>query len=157
MNRVNEQITEKSVTLIDEEGNNLGAHNTVDAIKLARSRSLDLVEVGRGVCKILNFQKYLYQQQKTKKTKHAPDQKEFRFGINIEDHDLQTKARHINELLKKGHPIKVVVRFYGRENAHPEFGHELIERLKLLLEDYVMDKPRHEEKQLIANIHKQSK
>lgn len=154
MNRVNNQITDASVIVIDDDGTNLGTMQTAEAIKLAHTKSLDLIEVGRGVCKVQSWEKFRYQQQKAHKAKPAPEMKEFRFGIKIQDHDLDTKARQINELVIKGHPIKIVVRLVGRENAHPEKGLEVIERLKSRLEHAVMDPPKQEGNTTIAHIRK---
>jgi translation initiation factor IF-3 len=154
LNRVNNQITDTPVLVIDENGNNLGTLATTEAIKLAHTRSLDLVEVGRGVCKIQDFEKFQYQQKKAHKTKPAPDLKEFRFNINIADHDLQTKARHINELLEKGHPIRLIVRFHGREITRPEQGFELLEKIKAELTHFAMDTPKREGNQILTMLRK---
>lgn len=156
MNRVNNQITESSVIVIDVDGTNLGTLATGEAVKLARSKDLDLIEVGRGVCKIQSWEKFRYQQQKAHKSKPAPELKEFRFGATIHDHDLDTKVRQINELVQKGHPIKVVVRLVGRENAHPEKGVEVIEKIKKRLVDATMDPHKQEGNTTIAHIRRSS-
>ena len=154
MNRVNNQITDTHVLVIDEMGTNLGTLATPEAIKMAHSKGLDLVEVGRGVCKIQDFEKFQYQQKKAHKTKPAPDLKEFRFNINIAEHDIKVKTKHINELLEKGHPIRVVVRFHGRELAHPEKGFELLQIIKTHLVNAHMDEPKKDGKQLLTMLRK---
>ena len=153
--RVNRQILDKSVRLIDENGVNTGIISTVDALQLAQDKGLDLIEVGPGVCKIGNYQKLLYQQKKAHKSKPAPSLKEFQFGVNIAPHDLQVKANKINDLLEKNHPIRLVVRFYGRENAKPEKGHELIEKISSLLQGAIVDPPKQEGTMLIAMARKE--
>lgn len=154
MNRVNDQITDPHVLVIDELGTNLGTLSTPEAIKLAHSKGLDLIEVGRGVCKMQNFEKFQYQQKKTHRSKPAPDLKEFRFGINIADHDLKIKTRHINELLVKGHPIRVTIKFHGRENTKPEQGFNLLEEIKNNLFEAKMDEPKKEGSQITVMIRK---
>ena len=154
MNRVNNQITDKQVIVIDELGTNLGTLATAEAIKLAHSKVLDLVEVGRGVCKLQNFEKFQYQQKKAHKSKPAPDLKEFRFGVKIAAHDLQTKARQINSLIEKGHPIRIVVKFHGREMTHPEQGYEVLEKIKILLTKATMESPKREGNQILTMLRK---
>ena len=154
MQRSNEEILEERVLVIDENGINLGNIATFEAIKLARSKGLDLIEVGRGVCKIQNLKKYLYHQKKAHKSKPAPELKEFRFGVNIAQHDLEIKVNHINELIEKGHPIRIVIRFRGRETVRPEKGTELFESIVKLLVNSTHDEPKREGNQLISTIRK---
>jgi translation initiation factor IF-3 len=155
LNRYNRQITDTHVLVIDETGANLGKMVTLEALQLARSKELDLVEVAEGVCKIQDYQKFLYQQKKASKgNKKAPDVKEFQFGINIAVHDIQVKANKINELLEKGHPIRIVVRFFGREKAHMEKGLVLIERLAEFIPNTVMDPPKTEGSQITTMVRK---
>lgn len=154
MNRVNDEIEENHVLVIDENGVNLGTLATLEAMKVAHSRGMDLVEVGRGVCKIADFRKLLYAQKKAHKSKAAPALKEFRFGLNIAEHDLMIKMRHINELLAKNHPIRVVVQFRGRENAKPEQGLALIEIIKSLLVSAQVEVAGKEGNKIIMSVRK---
>jgi len=153
LNRYNKQITDTHVLVIDETGANLGKMVTLEALQLARSKELDLVEVAEGVCKIQDYQKFLYQQKKADKSKPAPSVKEFQFGVNIAQHDLETKIRHMEELLEKGHPIRVVVKLFGREKAKPEKGYEILDKIHTLL-PVPMDTPKSDNGQIITMIRK---
>jgi translation initiation factor IF-3 len=152
---INKKITGKTTLVIDEDGVNLGKMSVDDALQLAQSKELDLVEVGPGVCKIQNYQKFLYAQKKANKSKPAPSLKEFQFKLNIAFHDMQVKANHINELLVKGHPIRLVIKFYGRENAHPEKGQELLKNITSLLTGAIVDSSKQEGNQIIAMVRKE--
>lgn len=154
MNRTNNEIEETHVLVIDENGVNLGTLATPEAIRLAHSRGFDLVEVGRGTCKIADFKKLLYAQKKAHKNKPAPALKEFRFNLNIAQHDLDIKMRHINELLSKNHPVRVVVQFRGRENAKPEQGLTLIETIKSLLISAQVEVANKEGNKIIMSVRK---
>ena len=125
--------------VIDENGTKVGIMMTRDAIKLAEERSLDLVEVGGTsdppVTKLMDIGKFLYQknkQEKELKKKSGVGQKlikEIKVGVKTEEHDLQTKIRHIKEFLEEGHKVKMIVMYRGREMAHPELGRELAKRV----------------------------
>ena len=155
MNRYNKQILDVHVLVIDETGANLGTMVTLEAVQLARSKGLDLVEVAEGVCKIQDYQKFLYTQKKANKSKPAPTMKEFQFGINIAHHDLNTKINHMEELLAKGHPIRVVVKLFGREKAKPEYGIDLLGTIQQLMgEDLTFDAPKTEGGQITTTIRK---
>jgi len=127
------------VLVIDENGTKVGIMMTRDAIKLAEERSLDLVEVGGTsdppVTKLMDIGKFLYQknkQEKESKKKSGVGQKsikEIKVGVKTEEHDLQTKIRHIKEFLEEGHKVKMIVMYRGREMAHPELGRELAKRV----------------------------
>lgn len=110
---------------------------TSDALRLAQSRGLDLVEVSPHekppVCRIMNFGKYRYQESRKEKLakKHqvSTTLKEIKFHVNVEDHDYAVKLAHIREFLKKGHKVKASIMFRGRENEHRDLGFKLMERL----------------------------
>ena len=111
---------------------------TRDAVRLAEERGLDLVEVGGSadppVTKVMDLGKFLYAKHKQekesrKKSSGQKSIKEIKFGIKTEQHDLQTKVRHIEEFLQDGHKTKVVIMYRGREMAHPELGRELANRV----------------------------
>jgi translation initiation factor IF-3 len=104
------------------------------ALEEARKRGLDLVEVAPQadpvVCKILDFGKYKYRQEKRERKKHKTQRlKEMRFTSQIEEHDFETKARHIRRFLEHDDKVKVTVIFRGREIVHMDRGRELLERL----------------------------
>ncbi len=134
--RVNRQIRVPKVRLIDENGEQVGVVSTSDAQRKAEDAGLDLVEVvatsNPPVCKILDYGKYRYDQTKrekeSKKSQHQVKVKEVKVKPNINEHDLQTKARRAREFLSKGNKVKVTCMFRGRENAHPERGMDLVRR-----------------------------
>ena len=120
--RVNQEIREPEVQLIDHEGENLGVVKTEEAIKLAEDKQLDLVEVGPTakppVCKIMDFSKYLYEQKKkSRKSKNkTKEQKEFRFSPVIDEGDIEHRVKRAKEYLDKGHPVRLVMQKKGRQS-----------------------------------------
>jgi len=126
------------VRVIDHDGQQVGVMQTRDALELAQSRGLDLVEISPTarppVCKVLDFGKYKYELQKksrvTKKKQHAITMKEMQFRPKIDEHDYQFKTRHVIDFLKEGHKVKVLVQFRGREMAHQELGMALLKRVE---------------------------
>jgi translation initiation factor IF-3 len=148
--RVNDQIRVREVRLIDDEGNQKGIVPTLEALKMAQERELDLVEVAPTanppVCKILDFGKYRFEQEKklrdSKKNQKVLKIKEIRMQPKIGTGDLDTKAKHIQEFLDEGDKVKVTIRFRGRELAHTELGFDVLkEVLKRLTSAYVVEKP----------------
>jgi len=110
---------------------------TAQALEIAASRGLDLVEVAANVrppvCRIMDYGKYLYEQSKkvkaAKKKQHTIQLKEMRFRPKTEEHDYQFKLKHIREFLAEGFKVKITVVFRGRELVHKELGHKILERL----------------------------
>lgn len=132
--RKNEAIRAEVVRVVDEQGKQLGVMPLAQALEEARKRGLDLVEVAPQadpvVCKILDFGKYKYRQEKRERKKHKTQRlKEMRFTSQIEEHDFETKARHIRRFLEHDDKVKVTVIFRGREIVHMDRGRELLERL----------------------------
>ena len=129
--------------LLDEAGNQLGIVPTYDALTKARQANLDLVEIAPTaqppVCRIMDFGKYKFELAKKEKEarKHGSGQriKEVKFHSNVEDHDYQTKLRHIREFIAEGHRVKASLMFRGREQAHKELGHQLMHRVMKDVED----------------------
>jgi translation initiation factor IF-3 len=115
----------------------LGIRSTSDARALADKQGLDLVEISPTanppVCKIMNYGKFKYDQEKKTKDarKHqvANRLKEVKYHVNVEEHDFQTKLRHMREFIEEGHRVKVSLFFRGRENAHQELGFEVLKRV----------------------------
>ncbi len=129
--------------MIHPEKGSFGIVSIQEAMNKAKKFNKDLVEIAPTakppVCKIMDYSKYLYHQKKKAKKaqkQNASQLKEIQFRPNIDDHDYNFKMKHIQEFLDKGHKVKVVVRFRGREMAHQELGHEIIARLKKDLKDY---------------------
>lgn len=147
--RVNEMIRVREVRLIDDEGNQKGIVPTLEALKLAKEKDLDLVEVSPNanppVCKILDYGKYRFEQEKklrdAKKNQKVLKLKEIRMQPKIGSGDLNTKAKHVQEFLDEGDKVKVTIRFRGRELAHTELGYDVLkEVLKRLTSAYVVEK-----------------
>ncbi len=135
--RTNERIRARELRVIDDEGNQLGIMAPYDALKLAREKSLDLVEVSPTaqppVCRIMDFGKYMYQQEKrereAKKHQHVITVKEVKFRINVDEHDYQTKKNHVIRFLEEGDKVKATIFFRGREMTRQGLGREILERL----------------------------
>ena len=147
--RINEQIRVREVRLIDDEGEQKGIVPTAEALKMAKERELDLVEVAPTanppVCKILDYGKYRFEQEKklrdSKKNQKLLKLKEIRMQPKIGAGDLDFKSKHVQEFLAEGNKVKVTVRFRGRELAHTELGLDVLnEVLKRLGDDYVVEK-----------------
>jgi translation initiation factor IF-3 len=137
--RVNDRIRAHNVRVVDGETNaQLGVMPTHQAMKLAKQRGLDLVEVASNaeppVCKITDFGKYRYLQEKQKKETHKQHKtsklKELKFRIGIDPHDYLIKIVHAEDFLAEGHKIRVQLQFRGRQMAHREIGFELAERIR---------------------------
>lgn len=149
--RINEHIRVREVRLIDDEGGQNGIVSTREALELAKERNLDLVEVSPNanppVCKILNFGKYRYEQEKrlrdSRKNQKALKIKEIRMQPKIGSGDLDTKAKHVQEFLDEGDKVKVTIRFRGRELAHTELGYDVLKEVENRLKEgsYTIEKP----------------
>jgi translation initiation factor IF-3 len=110
---------------------------TSQALALAQQHGVDLVEIAPNatppVCKVVDFGKFKYEQEKkereARKHQHADKLKEIKLRLNIDDHDYETKINHMREFLKSGMKVKVSLFFRGREQAHKEFGDQLMQRV----------------------------
>jgi translation initiation factor IF-3 len=147
--RINEQIRAREVRLIDDQGEQKGIVPTLEALKMARELSLDLVEVAPQAnppaCKILDYGKYRFEMEKklreSKKKQKLQELKEIRMQPKIDDHDLDFKSKHVKEFLADGDKVKVTIRFRGRELAHTELGLVVLKDvLSKLGDDYVIEK-----------------
>lgn len=135
--RINEEIRVPEVRLIDAEGNQLGVVSTHEARRISEESGLDLVEVSPDarppVCRIMNFGKYTYQQNKrkaaAKKKQKQIHIKEVKFRPVTEEADYQVKLRSLIRFLADGDKAKITLRFRGREMTHPELGAQLMERI----------------------------
>lgn len=121
---INRGIRATKVLLINEDGLNQGIITINEALSKAYAVGLDLVEVGNKdnvpVCKIIDYGKWKYEQDKRKKKSVQPKQltKEIMLRPNIGDNDLNYRAKHVDEFLKEGHKVKIVIKFKGREQEH---------------------------------------
>jgi len=139
--RVNNRIRVPQVRLIDEEGTQVGIIPTPDAQKRAEEAGLDLVEVAPNsrppVCRIMDFGKFKYQQQKKEQKGHktASQLKEIRVRPAIDDHDLGYRLENARKFLGHGHKVQVVCIFRGRQMRHPEHGADVMRRVAENLDD----------------------
>lgn len=139
--RINRQIRAREVRLIDSSGEMRGIVSSYEALKIAEEAGLDLVEVSPNanppVCKILDYGKYKYEQEKklreSRKNQTQVKLKEIRMQPKIEKHDLSFKTKHISQFLGEGNKVKVTIRFRGRELAHTELGRVVLEKVLLEL------------------------
>jgi translation initiation factor IF-3 len=136
--RVNRDIRAVQVQLIDGEGQNRGVVNLADAQKLAEEAGLDLVEIvpnaSPPVCKILDFGKYRFLEQKKsaeqRKRQKIVEIKEIKLRPGIDDHDYEVKMRSVFRFFEEGDKVKVTLRFRGREMAHQDIGYRLLQKVK---------------------------
>lgn len=135
--RVNERIRAREIRVVDDEGKQLGIMPLYEALKIARERGLDLVEVSPTanppVCRIVNYGKYLYQRSKrqheARKHQRSIELKEVKFRPRTGVHDIEVKRNHILKFLQDGSKVKATVEFRGREMAHRDLGMRLLQRL----------------------------
>ncbi len=157
--RINDQIRAREVRLIDETGQNVGVVAKTDAMQRAETAGLDLVEVSPDaeppVCKILDFGKYKYQEQKkaaeARKNQKIVEIKEIKMRPGIDDNDYDVKMRAIKRFFEEGDKVKITLRFRGREMAHSQLGMEVLVRVKSDTEQIakVESEPRFEGKQMV--------
>lgn len=148
--------------MIGEEGEQLGIVSVKDALLMAQERKLDLVKIAPQavppVCKIMDYGKHRYEQQKrdkeARKKQKQSTLKEVRLTLNIEKHDMDTKANHAIKFLEEGDKVKVALRFRGRELGNTHLGLEVIKRfVELVSEAGTVEKnPLMEGKSMIAII-----
>jgi translation initiation factor IF-3 len=125
------------VRVIDDEGKQIGILQPFEALKLAREKNLDLVEVSPTaqppVCRIMDFGKYIYEQEKkeraAKKHQKVITVKEVKFRINVDEHDYEFKKNHVLRFLEDGDKVKATIFFRGREMTHTNLGRQILERL----------------------------
>ena len=146
---INEQIRDREVRLIGENGEQLGIMSAKDAYKLAKEAELDLVKIAPTakppVCKIIDYGKYRYElarkEKEAKKKQKTIEVKEVRLSPNIDVNDLNTKCNSARKFLEKGNKVKVTLRFRGREMAHIEASkHILTDFAEKLSDIAVVDK-----------------
>jgi translation initiation factor IF-3 len=132
---INEQIRDKEIRLIGEDGEQLGIMSAKDALKLAKEAELDLVKIAPTakppVCKIIDYGKYRYEmarrEKEAKKKQKTIEVKEVRLSPNIDANDLNTKANAARKFIEKGDRVKVTLRFRGREMAHMQSSKQILD------------------------------
>ena len=135
--RINERIRVPKVRLIGSDGEQVGIVDTDEALKRAQAEDLDLVEVAPDakppVTRLLDYSKYRYEQEQKQKQARKHQQqvnvREIKLRPKIADHDYETKKGHVERFLRQQDKVKVTIMFRGREQAHPERGRALLQRL----------------------------
>jgi translation initiation factor IF-3 len=135
--RINERIRVPKVRLIGADGEQLGIVETAEAMKRAQEADLDLVEVAPNskppVTRLLDYSKYKYEQEQKQKAARKHQQqvnvREIKLRPKIADHDYETKKGHVERFLRGRNKVKITIMFRGREQAHPERGRDLLQRL----------------------------
>ncbi|WP_349408104.1 translation initiation factor IF-3 [Pseudalkalibacillus sp. SCS-8] len=140
---VNDGIRAREVRLIGANGDQIGVKTRQEALEIAQNANLDLVLVAPNakppVCRIMDYGKYRYEQQKkekeARKNQKTITTKEVRLSPNIEEHDFNTKLRNARKFLDKGNKVKASIRFRGRAITHSELGREVLMRMAKECED----------------------
>ncbi|HLE70200.1 MAG TPA: translation initiation factor IF-3 [Vicinamibacteria bacterium] len=143
---MNERIRAREIRLIDEKGEQVGIVRPEDALRMARERELDLVEIvakaNPPVCRIMNYGKYLYQKNKraheAKKHQKQIQVKEIKFRVKIDEHDYNFKKNPVERFLLEGNKVKTTIMFRGRERSHGELGVKILDRLSRELKDIAL-------------------
>ena len=147
---INEQIRDREIRLIGEDGQQLGIMSSREAMKIAREAELDLVKIAPQakppVCKIIDYGKYRYElarkEKEAKKKQKTIEVKEVRLSPNIDSKDLNTKIASARKFIEKGNKVKVTLRFRGREMAHVQSSRHILDEFAKALEDIALvDKP----------------
>ncbi|WBV44638.1 translation initiation factor IF-3 [Pseudoroseomonas cervicalis] len=157
--RVNEDIRVPQVRLIDQDGEMIGVMSAREALLRAYEVGMDLLEISPNavppVCKITDYGKYKYEQQKkaneARKKQKIVEIKEIKVRPNIDDHDYDVKMRAAKSFIEEGDKVKVTLRFRGREMAHQDLGVKVLERIRTELAELakVEQMPRLENRQMI--------
>jgi translation initiation factor IF-3 len=142
--RINEEITSAQVRLVGENIPEQGVYPLAKALQIADELELDLVEISAKadppVCKILDYQKYIYQQRKKAKEMKSNSAKivikEIRFGPNTDEHDFQFKLKHAQEFLQEGSKVKATIFFRGRSIMFKDQGEKQLLRFAVELENF---------------------
>ena len=147
---INEQIRDREVRLISENGEQLGIMSAREAMKIAQEAELDLVKIAPQakppVCKIIDYGKYKYEQtrkeKEARKKQKTVEVKEVRLSPNIDTNDLNTKINNAKKFIAKGNKVKVTLRFRGREMAHVQQSKHILDDFAETLADIaVVEKP----------------
>ena len=160
----------QEVRLIDDKDDNLGVVPFHEALRMARERELDLVEVAikarPPVCRIVDYGKFKYEMQKKGRearkvgqaARAAQDLKEVRFSPRIKEHDLQVVANRARKFLEAGHPVRLVVRYRGPDLRHRELGYVVIQQMLAQLGPEVkVDQPPRMEARMLGTLVRQAK
>lgn len=142
---INEEIRDREVRVVDENGEQLGVMAIRQALELAEEKQLDLVKIAAAgpvlrVCKLMDYGKYHFEQSKRereiRKNQKVITIKEVRLSATIEDHDVEVKFKNAVKFLKDGNKVKVTIRFRGRQITHSEIGLEVMQNFAERIKDY---------------------
>ncbi len=142
-NLINEEIRDKELRVVDTDGTQLGIMSRNEALALSEEKDLDLVCIAPKakppVCKLLDYGKFKYEQQKkekeAKKKQKTTQIKEIRLSVFIEDHDINVKAKTASKFLSEGDKVKVSLRFRGREKAYTSTGRAVMDKFAEIVEE----------------------
>ena len=141
---INEEIRDREVRVVDQNGEQLGVMSSRDALALAEERQLDLVKIAPQarppVCKLMDYGKYRFEQSKKerefRKNQKVITVKEVRLSATIEDHDIDVKFKNAVKFLKDGNKVKVTIRFRGRQITHSEIGRQVMNEFAERIKEY---------------------
>ena len=141
---INEEIRDREVRVVDQNGEQLGVMSSRQALELAEERQLDLVKIAPTarppVCKLMDYGKYRFEQSKRereiRKNQKVVTVKEVRLSATIEDHDIEVREKQAIKFLKDGDKVKATIRFRGRQIAHSEIGMEVMKDFAERIKDY---------------------
>ncbi len=165
--RINDRIFASQLRVLDSEGKQVGVLSRFEALQKAKDLGVDLVEIAPmaspPVVKIIDFKKFLYQESKKKneekKRSKVSETKEIRLGPFMNDHDLDTMIRRATGFLEDNDKVRLIVKFMGRQIAHPEFGQRIMQKVIVALSGISKPErePHFEGKQLIAILSPEKK
>ena len=141
---INEEIRDREVRVVDQNGEQLGVMSSREALALAEERQLDLVKIAPQarppVCKLMDYGKYRFEQSKKerefRKNQKVITVKEVRLSATIEDHDVDVKYKNAVKFLKDGNKVKVTIRFRGRQITHSEIGRQIMTEFAERIKEY---------------------
>jgi len=141
---INEEIRDREVRVVDQNGEQLGVMSSRDALAMAEERQLDLVKIAPQarppVCKLMDYGKYRFEQSKKerefRKNQKVITVKEVRLSATIEDHDIDVKFKNAVKFLKEGNKVKVTIRFRGRQITHSEIGRQVMTEFAERIKEY---------------------
>ena len=148
--QINEEIRDKEIRVISDDGEQLGIMSASQALKIAESKNLDLVKIAPTakppVCKIMDYGKYRFEKAKkekeARKNQKIVEIKEIRLSLNIDTHDFETKINHARKFIAAGNKVKVSIRFRGREMAHMQQSKHILDDFAEKMKDVaVIEKP----------------
>ena len=141
---INEEIRDREVRVVDQNGEQLGVMSSREALALAEERQLDLVKIAPQarppVCKLMDYGKYRFEQSKKerefRKNQKVITVKEVRLSATIEDHDIDVKFKNAVKFLKEGNKVKVTIRFRGRQITHSDIGRQVMNEFADRIKEY---------------------